>query len=349
MHVAPNRFRFFVFAVLVATIGLISKAQAAFMNLGPAGDYNVFVFNDNSQFGSDAEGKVAVGHNANFGTGFTIASSMGNNTDNLIVGNDYSNNGHSVKGNVIVNGNVLWNTPSVSGDLNVNGNATLTGGGMIDGQINVVGTFTAPAYMHNSPNPTVTPLPFSFTDVQTYLNAESAFLATLPANGTTSIVFDQLQLTGVGAPGLYVFNVHGADLANAAGHGFSLTVPSGSTAIVNIDGTNDLLTGFTMQLNGTDNQHVLYNFFQATSLNIGLTNVSGISVEGTVLAPYANIHFNAGQINGTLIGYNLDGPGESHLHLFQGDIPSVPEPSSVVLLTVGGLALASVAYRRRRA
>jgi len=90
---------------------------------------------------------------------------------------------------------------------------------------------------------------------------------------------------------------------------------------------------------------VLYNFYQATSLTI-----NSISIEESVLAPYANIDFAGGDINGTMIGNEINGSGKSHNYLFDGNLPNaVPEPSSVVMmLTAGALGVIPLARRRLR-
>ena len=136
----------------------------------------------------------------------------------------------------------------------------------------------------------------------------------------------------------------GADLNTA--NGFTLTVPSGSTAVINVYvRLTDSIKNMAMTLNGTDPQHVLYNFSQATSLLL-----SGISVEGSVLAPLASVNFAGGQFNGTLIANNLTGPGELHQDLFAGTLPvnPTPEPSSLVLAGIAAMGLAAVGIGRLR-
>ena len=327
-----------------------ASAEAGFTNLGPAGDFNLFLFGNNTQYNSDVEGRLAVGGNIDFttkGTSFTVGSKSSTNTTNLIVGGNFKNQYNTLTGGMLVNGNVDWNGPTISGVVNVNGNANFhNGGGSIGGKVNVVGTYTAPNYFPpNAATPAVTPLPFSFSDVQAYLQSESAYLASLTPNGTTKISFQQVQLTASGpSNALYVFNVLGSDLTAAAGHGLSITAPAGSTVVVNVNGTTNNFNSMGITLNGVDRQHVLYNFNQSTSLYI-----DSISIEGSILAPYSSVNFNNGQLNGTLIANNLTGGGESHLHLFQGTLPNpVPEPSTLVLGACGAALAGAAMWRRRR-
>ena len=332
---------------LLACLLMISPAKAAFINLGPAGDFNVYVVNNNTQTGSDAQGKVAVGGNANLGS-FTVASSMPNNTNNLIVGGNLTNSGTTFHGGLFVNGNVNWASPTILGKATVNGNATFTGGGTLVGPVSVAGTYSAPGYFPANQNVThtPTPMPFDFADVSSYLVSEAQHLSTLPANGTTAISFNQVHLTANDPNAAYVsFNVTGAQMAAAAGAGLFINAPVGSTVVVNISGTADSMTNMGIFLTGVDKQHVLYNFYEANSLTL-----SGIGVLGTILAPLATVNFT-GAIDGTLIANNLSGTGESHHFLFQGNLPllPVPEPSSVVLAICGlvGLAVHRLARRHK--
>ena len=83
-------------------------------------------------------------------------------------------------------------------------------------------------------------------------------------------------------------------------------------------------------------QNVIFNFAQASNLS-----VSEVGWMGSILAPNADIQFNNGHINGTLIAGSLSGTGESHLHLFNSDEPStsVPEPTGLFALGLLGVGL----------
>jgi choice-of-anchor A domain-containing protein len=335
---------------LAVAASAVAPARASFVNLGPAGDFNTFVYQNNTQFNTDAEGRVAVGGNANFLPGYTIASNMGNNTDNLIVRGNLTNQWNSVHGGVLVGGDLNWQGPTIFGRVNVNGNANFgNSGGTVSGPINVVGAYTAPNYFSPKVVPsTVTALPFDFDVVQNYLLSMSSSLAALSPNGTTTISFNQVHLQTINPLStLVVFNVTGAQLANAAGAGLFINAPAGATVIVNVSGATDSMSSMGISLSGgVDKQHVLYNFYQASSLTI-----NSIGVLGTILAPNANVNFAGGNIDGTMIAKNLSGSGESHWYPFLGNLPPItpiPEPSTIALAGLGTLGLAFAGWRKRR-
>lgn len=337
------------FLLLAAVLCVAAPpAEASYINLGPAGDFNLFVFNDNTQNGSDSQGRVAVGGNALFGS-FTVASSMGSSTDNLIVGGNLTNSFTQFNGGVLVGGNLTWNIPSITGRVAVNGNASFTGGGgSVAGPVNVVGTYSAPGYFPPNQNTGLNPFPFDFNDVESYLVSQAAYLATLPSNGSVAIDpwSGAITLTANNPADAYIsFSLTGAEMADAAGGGLTINAPAGSTVVINVTGPVSAMSSFGINLNGVDKQHVLYNFHDATNLTI-----NQIGVLGTILAPLADVNFAGGAIDGTIIANNLTGPGESHLYLFQGNLPlvPVPEPATVALGAMGLLALMAVRTRRRR-
>ena len=332
-----------------------SAASAGPVNLGTANDYNVFVLGNDTQSGSDVQGRVAVGGNALFGgSGFAIATSRGGSTtNNLVVGGDYSNTNNTVNGNVVVGGNATINNPTINGNLSVGHNLSLTGYGSINGNVTFGGSDTNPnTTVHGSVSQGTVSSPINFSSEQTYLTGLSTALAALTSNGSVAYSYGQLSLTGTNA--LFdVFHVNGSDLASA--NGFSITAPAGATVVIDVDGSADKMQNFGFSLNGIDQQHVLFNFSAATSLTL-----SGIGIQGSILAPLAAINFNNGNINGTLVGNSVTGNGESHDFQFQGDlspgvgpsispgaIGTVPEPATI-LSTSTGLAMFGLCLWRRR-
>lgn len=323
--------------------------QAGFVNLGPAGDFNLFVLNDHSQYWTDVGGRVAVGRDAKYSPGYTVGSAMGGTKlDTLIVGRDLTNADTTQNGGLLVGRNATWVNPTVNGNVAVNGNANFAGGGgTITGTVAVGGTYAAPNGFPSNTYTSPATFPFDFTEVGNYLKDQSTFLSTQPVNGITIIEFGQVHLTGT-SPTYNSFYVTGAQMAGAAGKGLKINAPAGSTVVVNIDGSTSAMQSMGIDLSGgIDKQHILYNFYQASSVTLG-----SITVLGTILAPRADVHFGFGAIDGTIIANNLDGNGtgggESHLFLFQGNLPSVPEPSTLVLAAMGLAALGWQVHKRKR-
>jgi choice-of-anchor A domain-containing protein/uncharacterized repeat protein (TIGR01451 family) len=187
---------------------------------------------------------------------------------------------------LVVGGNLTFNQGQVSGgNVVYGGTATLINVGMGSG---TAGQGT----------------PVDFAAAQSDLTAQSASWATLAANGVTTDSYGTVGLAGTD-PNLDVFTVSAADLATA--NGLNISAPAGATVLVNVTGTAGQMQNFGMSVSGTDRQHVLFNFPSATTLVL-----SGISVEGSVLAPQAAVTFNNGNLDGTLVGLSLIGNGEVH-------------------------------------
>jgi choice-of-anchor A domain-containing protein len=322
-------------AVMLVSL-LPASTFAAMVDLGPAGDFNVYVLGNNTQFGTDSHGPIAVGGDALFG-GYNIASQMNSSSDSLVVGGNFSNTSNQIQGKMYVGGSSNWATPTINGNVYVNGNATFTGGGSVNGTMTVGGTYSAPGYF---PTPTVatTPLPIDFAATNAYLIEMADNLTSLAPTDATSINgFGYVTLNVTSGGSFASFDLTTAQLAGATGQGLTINAPAGTTVVVNVDGPMATMSSFGIFLNGGVDEHeVLYNFADATSLAI-----SGIGIRGTVLAPRANVAFNSGNIDGTMIAGNLSGQGESHLFLFNGHLPppsNIPEPSSVMLVALGALA-----------
>ncbi|MBS2905158.1 choice-of-anchor A family protein, partial [Klebsiella pneumoniae] len=61
---------------------------------------------------------------------------------------------------------------------------------------------------------------------------------------------------------------------------------------------------------------ILWNFPDATKFT-----ASGVQIDGTVLAPNANSYLDNGNLQGTIISYNLTGGMEFHNYPFNGNLP----------------------------
>lgn len=288
-------------SVLAATL-LASAFTASAQSLGEASGYNYFIFGNTTLTYTDVEGRAAIGGDATF-TGYGVGDKLPANAGgySLVVGGNLTyQNGQVFEGNVIYGG-----TSTTSG-FNVR-NGTISQGTAID-----------------------------FNAAQSQLTSLAASLAGGAINGAYNNYYGTLQFTGTDS-NLNSFIVQAADINSS--HGFQISAPSGSTVVINVAGTHIDFDYMGISLSGTDKSRVLYNFYEATSINI-----AGISVLGSILAPYANVNFTNGNVEGTLVAASLTGSGEFHHVPFQGNLP-VPEPTS---LTLAALAGVTILFRRRR-
>ncbi len=262
---------------ITATVDAAQVTTGA-LDLGPAADYNLFVIKDISQPSSDTEGKMAVGRNAELA--------------NYSIGDKLETFGEDV---LVVGGNLTYHSGRVFNGNVVYGNTTNLPIGFtsIDGEL-------------------INSSPIDFTAAETYLKNLSTQLSLQSVNGTTTVQWSTLSLTG-SDPFLNVFYATASDIANTTT--VEINVPSGSAVIVNIDGQDITWTGGLL-INGTDKNSVLYNFFNAEDLTI-----SNIDIRGSVLAPNASVNFPSGVVNGQLVAEFLEGSGQFNNSKFIGNVP----------------------------
>jgi choice-of-anchor A domain-containing protein len=296
--------RIALLALALTVIAMPTVSQAA--GLGVAGNYNVFVFGSFTASNSDAEGRVAVGGSASFSSYSVASARPENNTyDGLVVGGALSYNNGEIHGNARVGG-------SVSGS-----GYTVKGGAMY-------------------PNAVV---PIDFNAAKTYMQNLSGTLSTLQATGNVSNDYGGLVLTGDGTTNAQVFNIDGSSLTSSIWGIKALNnVAVGTTIIINISGTS-VDFNLAMQALDAHSQYVIFNFYEATDLTLEYQ-----SIEGSILAPFADVTGKGGNLDGTLIANSFDGATEFHDNTFKGDLPT-PIPGAVWLLGTGLLGL--VGLRRK--
>ncbi|HRQ75380.1 MAG TPA: choice-of-anchor A family protein [Phycisphaerales bacterium] len=292
-----------IIAAAMSSVAFALTSSASASILGSASDFNAFIFGNINYQNSDFEGRVAAGGNVSF--------------TNMGVGSQLPNSNGALD-HMIVGGNVNWTNGQVfGGNLSYGGTSILSGVGFPNGS----------AYQAA---PSV-----NFAAEQAFLNQSSTFWSGLAGNGLAENTFGSVALTGFDSS-LNVFNLDGAWLAGA--NGLSITAPTGSTVLINVSGAAAQMQNFGFFLSGITSNNILFNFYEATTLNM-----SGIGIEGSILAPLASVTFANGQMNGTLIAESLTGSGELHHRPFGGDLPQVPAPATLALFGLMGLA-----SRRRR-
>jgi len=250
--------------------------------LGTAGGFDLFIAGDATHTNTDAQGRVAIGGNAvlqNYGIAAALPGFVG---DSLVVGGNLTyTNGQ------VYNGNVAYG-----------GTASLVNVGILHGTVRQDGSV------------------IDFAAEKSQLQTSSAFWASYPANGTTTLQYGQILLSGTD-PVLNVFDVPGSAVSSATY--FQISAPAGSSVLINIDGMVNRMQYFGFNLIGVSRDHVIFNFFETVDLTL-----QGIGIQGTVLAPDAAIHFSNGAIDGNLIGCSLDGSGQVHVDRFDGCLPELP-------------------------
>ena len=166
--------------------------------------------------------------------------------------------------------------------------------------------------------------PIDFAAAKTYLENLSTQLGAYTVNGTTTSQWGGINLTGVD-PYLNVFKVDGAVMSTSTN--LQVDVPNGSVVLVNISGTNVKWSG-GLTVNGTSIANVIYNFYEAADLTI-----QGIDVRGSVLAPFANLNYPSGVINGQVVVKCMTGSGQFNNTIFQGHLPFERKITNVAIIS----------------
>lgn len=243
-------------------------------------DFNLLIFGNYSATAATVQGKAAVGGNFAFShpsNPYIVGTSLGEpfTTDNFIVNGEFSNTGDSP---VQVRGNFRYRLNSSASDLPVHSPGE-GNNGQFSGDL------------------------ISFSSLKTYFEDMSSDYAALPVTPGASSSFSAgiITLTGTGDILDYVFTLNATE---SAVNGISFAnIPVGSSITLNLTGTNYLFNNFSPgTFSGDHVKGFLLNFPDAEQIV-----VIGLDINGSVLAPYANLQLLAsGAINGRIIlGGNL--------------------------------------------
>jgi len=263
--------------------------------LGVASNFSAFYFENVNAYNSDIEGRVAVGGDAKFtaySVGTKLTNSNGTRDDVIVGGNLNFTNGQNFNGNTVYGA-------SVKTDMFGHPNGDIHQGTPID-----------------------------FGAAKTELTNLSKGWAGMKSNGSVNNWYGALTLTGKDAK-QNIFSLTAAQLWDA--NGITIKAPAGSTVLVNVSGTNARMQFMGMNVEGTNNNKVVFNFGQATNLQL-----QGIGFLGSIVAPNAAFNFSNGAVHGTVVAKSMCGYGEIETADPCIDIkpPCMPCPGSTIKGTV---------------
>lgn len=215
----------------------------------------------------------------------------------------------------------------VNGDLDVSAGSNACGNTIVSPSSTVIN------YTMGNPNGSLlTATPIDFAEAERYLKCASIFWSALVPNRTGSVVFGQLNLTGIDET-LNIFrfdstNIYGTGLALNQLNGINIIAPAGSTILITVDGPNILYGSYQIFRNGiaasrADACKILWNHPDALTWSNSTT-----AIYGSVLAPFAAATTTFSQINGNIVFESFTGNAESHNELFTGELP---EPTVCLL------------------
>lgn len=308
-----------------ATLRLFPLAISAFLFICTASltqaasltDFNLVVFGDLDST-SEVEGKAFIGGNlsgsaSNYGVSLSLAS----DDVALAVG------GSITAGNVSVNAGAMSVVGDVDGNVNMNSNGDYVVGGTINGQVN------------NGTEVSSLDVP-TLSEIQSFYLALSNSYSSLTPNSTFEIEngFRALYAADPSIVGelavIEVTAAEGLELPSTVSQ-LAVDLDNASGMIINVTGETieipSSLNPVGEILNDAVRERVVWNFVNATSLNINP------NFNGMVLAPFASLQ-NSTAIDGQVIVDSFTQRGEVHLPI---SVIGVPEPSTllVVVLVLG--------------
>lgn len=292
------------------------------VSIGIAGNYNAFIHDDFSG-APTIQGRLAAGGDVVL-KGYTVGSKLptdtSGTTNTLVIGGNLTlGNGNIYNGNAVVGGTVHTNSP--------------------------YGSAKNGSLYENSA------VPIDFKKEFASLRELSRQISEMTANGTVENRWGGTYLTTDSTSMIQVFDIEGSSLSSTHTFAFdNADMPENATLLFNVSGKDKLamknfgMDDFMKSL-GSSYDNVLFNFYEATELDLG-----GIGIRGSILAPSANIKTSGGDLYGTIIANSWKGSMTLHNVPFEGtpskNFTPVPEPTSALLLGIGLLGFAAVLRRK---
>ncbi len=255
-------------------------------------DYQVFSAGSISAQNADFQGPTGAGGGVALAGNFQV----NNPTDtcaSLVAGGSVTVRNSSIDGgNLESGGNV-----NVAPDANVN-----------DGSIIAVGSVSEHGFINgrydHSQTSSVAQL---YSTAQNFVS-KSDEIASLPSNCSPSVGFLSSTASFPNSDPsakVRVYTMSASQLASAGTLDFQ--GEPGQVIVVNVTGSSASILQKKIQMS-SDMQmgQIVFNFPQATTLNIGNSGGEGINIPMTILAPRANVKFQNATINGGLYVGSLD-------------------------------------------
>ena len=316
MAVSQKIYRLFVALLILGMTFAALPARAGNIDLGTAGEYSLFILSNLTITGNQEPGRVAVGGNAKLRS-YTIGTNVSDSTGNTLV----------------VGGNVSSNIDPVA-----------TGNVVAGGTVNVPGWVDSGHIQEGSST-----LPVDFVYESQYLSNLSNELASLAATGQSYSQYGGMYTVGDGTSEVQVFNVSGSDLSNATWWQSLSSIPDDAWIILNVSGSDIDLTGGQWALVDWSDK-IIFNLYQAQTLSI-----NSITVQGTILAPYADVSASGATVAANLVAKSLSGSLATLGQGFStydggggGVTPGAAAPEPGTLLLMGSALFGAAGWVRRR-
>lgn len=308
-------------AALILTFGAASLTVSA----TPLSEYNLILLDDLTTNSIHVYDKTFIGGNLQTNGWSEFGSRMDRNTreNSLeVVGNMGGSGVHVQAGYAEFGGNNTLGGVNCNGN-GLGGNACLAPGASLGDQA---------------------------TDLANRLYADAQWFAALTGNGSLLANGSNKTLNYTGSDAVAVFNLDGNSLFSQNAN-WALNAGAAQTVVINVSGSSianaggvNMNNGFSALANSNNigASNILWNFYEATSINFG-----SMRVNGSVLAPFADITMQ-NDFDGAVAARSYSGAGQVHNFLFNWTPPtvSVSEPSILLLLMVGLGLIGLVRLRR---
>lgn len=285
-----------------------------------------------------------------------IGSVMGG--ANVFTAGNFTANSSDVEGAIVSGGNVSIASYAVNQNgkaayggyaVAAGGNLFLQNGAISNGKTYAGGTTTL-SNAAQTPGTTISPVDFAVA-AQQFKDIASG-LSLVASTGTVTRQYSANKVTGSGKGGVDVFNVN-ADFFNGGDNWMLSGLSAGQTLIFNISGKQGGFNGGNIGFEPLSGYNVLFNFYEAESINVR-------GIIGSVLAPYATVENGWGVINGQVVAdtWNSSVQVNSNHYFKPVDVAGfelvkntppaeVPEPGTLALMLAGAAGIAGVVVSRR--